>query len=84
MVYSDKMFVLNFNHYNLFCPGPELVSYYCRAYLKPLFRMIKKQTVPDDIRDSLVNIFDLAFLYYTRDLNTGYSNKEQNDLYLFR
>ena len=30
---------------------------FLRAYLKPLVRMIKKETVPDDIRDSLVSCF---------------------------
>ena len=30
--------------------------YYFRAYLKPLLRMVKRHTVSDDIRDSLVQL----------------------------
>jgi hypothetical protein len=33
-----------------------------RSYLKPLCRMIKKETVPDDIRDSLVRVKRKRFL----------------------
>ena len=38
----------------------------CRTYLKPLLRMLRKQTVTDTIRDSL-----LKMIRYGRDANTS-------------
>ena len=38
----------------------------CRTYLKPLLRMLRKQTVTDTIRDSL-----LKMIRYGRDANAS-------------